>query len=95
MIFIFYMSRMLLPAPSGGSAFADILKYEVLDGTNYMDWKQIVDMLGFYGCMDIICIDQPLVKPAPVTEQEGWNKYEEILKTTIIGNWQLMCLVFI
>ncbi|XP_020262786.1 60S acidic ribosomal protein P0-like [Asparagus officinalis] len=31
--------RIVLPSPSGGSAFADILRNKALDGTNYVDWK--------------------------------------------------------
>lgn len=41
--------------PSSGSTFVDILKSEVLDDHNYIDWKQRVDiLLGFYGYKDVI-----------------------------------------
>ena len=44
--------------PIGESVFADLLRFEVLDGTNYVDWKQRVDMLlSYYGFKDIICVE--------------------------------------
>jgi len=53
-----------LPLPSGGSAFANILKFEVLDGTSFMDWKQRIDMLlGFYVYKDIITLINLLSNP--------------------------------
>ena len=50
--------------PSGGSMFVNLLRLEVLDGTNYVNWKQwVVMLLSYYGFKDIICVEQLLVLP--------------------------------
>ena len=61
-------------APSGGSVFADLLKSEILDGTNYVDYKQRINMLlSYYGFKDIIYVEQ-----APVLPQLPSNENSEI-----------------
>ena len=58
--------------PSGGSVFADLLRSEVFDGTNYMDWKQRVDMLlSYYGFKDIICVKQAPILPQLPSSENG------------------------
>ena len=61
---------MSFPTPSGGFVFTDFLRSEVLDGTNYVDWKQRVDMLlSYYGFKDIICVEQaPILPQLPSSE---------------------------
>ena len=76
-----------LPTPSGGSAFNDILRSEMLEGgSNYIHWKQRLDMLlGFYGYKDIILINKPPMEP-PITQKE-LTDYPDNLK--VYNNWKL------
>ncbi|XP_019188343.1 PREDICTED: F-box/FBD/LRR-repeat protein At1g13570-like [Ipomoea nil] len=68
-ISILVMLGISLLVRSGGFAFVDILKSEVLEDTNFVDWKQKVDMLlSFYGYKDIICVDKPPKMPKGVTD---------------------------
>lgn len=62
-LFDYMVLGLSLPTPFGGSAFANILKSEVLEvESNYIDWKQRLDvLLGFYGYKEIILVDQPPV----------------------------------
>lgn len=79
-MFILVLLGISLPTPSDGSAFADILKFEVLDGTNYVDWKQMIDMfLSFYGYKVIICVDEPPKMPKAVTDFAGKDQYKQEL----------------
>ena len=84
-----WTSRVSFLAPSGGSVFVDLLRSEVLDGTNYVDWKQRVDMLlSYYGFKDIICVEQASVLPqlpssesseiADNIEEKLWERFEEV-----------------